>query len=163
MANDQGISRRDWFRLRKPQIDTPVEQPRDGRIIGNEPSGLEPIPHPVNHDGMDLNSLPPMREALLAKSEVQQLFSDIESLATNILLMQRSAVAQRATAPRTATKQQLAVTQDLLLSGGIPRVQIRYDWQNTHWIDTLENRGDNVRLVRIAHVAARPGSQSSAP
>ena len=124
--------------------------------MGETPNGLQAIAHPVNHDGMDLAELPPIREALLTEEQVRQLFSDIESLASDILLMQRSARAQRATASRaTASKattaEQLRTAQNSLLSGNVPRVQIRYCWQEASWIDTLEARDNDVRLVRISH------------
>lgn len=55
-------------------------------------------------------------------------------------------------APTTATTaEQLRTAQDTLLSGSIPRVQIRYYWQDMNWIDTLERREDGLRLIRIAH------------
>ncbi|NQV25522.1 MAG: hypothetical protein HQ518_14275 [Rhodopirellula sp.] len=119
--------------------------------MGEVPNGLQAIAHPVNHDGMDLAELPPMREALLSEDQVRQLFSDIESLASDILLMQRSARSQRAAASKVTTEEQLRMAQDALLSGDVPRVQIRYRWQEANWIDTLERRDDGVRLIRIAH------------
>jgi len=151
MSDDNRISRRDWFRLKATQVETPNEAQRHAQAIGERTPGLEPIPHPENHDGMDLSELPPMREALLSPDEVQQLFADIDSLASNILLMQRSTAARRATASRATTHGQLIAARDALLGGDIARVQIRYQWQGDHWIDTLENRDGEYRLVRIAH------------
>ncbi|MFT4558047.1 MAG: hypothetical protein ACI92S_003421, partial [Planctomycetaceae bacterium] len=110
--------------------------------------------------------LPPMREALLSEEQVRQLFADIESLGSDILLMQRSersqrataskataskATASKATASKATTAEQLRTAQDSLLSGSVPRVQIRYHWEEANWIDTLEGRDDGVRLVRISH------------
>ena len=71
---------------------------------------------------MNLAELPPMREALLSEDQVRQLFSDIEALATDVLLMQRSARAPRATASKATTAEQLRVVQDAILSGTVPRV-----------------------------------------
>jgi len=119
--------------------------------MGETSHGLQPIEHPVNHDGMDLTELPPMREAMLSVEQVQQLFADIEALASEILLMQRSPRSQRATSARVSTAEQLRTAKDALLSSTLPRVQIRYHWQAMNWIDTLERRDDGVRLIRIAH------------
>lgn len=151
MNDQQKISRRDWFRLRKPEAENSPETHRRTQAMGTSSAGLEPVPHPVNHDGMDLAELPPMREAMLSTNQVQQLFADIESLASDILLMQRASPAQRATAARATSREQLAVAQAALLSGAIPRVQLRYRWQDANWIDTLEQREGRFRLVRIMH------------
>ena len=126
--------------------------------MGESPNGLQPIAHPENHDGMNLSELPPMREALLSEEQVHQLFGDIATQATDVLLMQRSARSQRAT-PSAATTltsvEQLTTARESLMSGSVPRVQIRYHWQAANWIDTLERREDGVRLVRITHVMPR--------
>lgn len=155
MNDDGKVSRRDWFRLRAPQIDNSNSSGNAGQAIGEHSPGLKQIAHPVNHDGMDLSELPPMREALLSKEQVEQLFTDIETMASNILLMHRSSRSQRADASRATTREQLVTAKDSLLSGSIPRVQVRYQWQDSDWIDTLENRGNAVRLVRIAHLKSQ--------
>lgn len=129
--------------------------------MGETPNGLQAIAHPVNHDGMDLAELPPMREALLSEEQVRQLFSDIESVASDILLMQRSARSQRAAASKVTTEEQLRLAQATLLSGDAPRVQIRYHWQEANWIDTLERRDDGVRLIRITHNTADRATRAS--
>ncbi len=166
MSDSSKMSRRDWFRLRpqpcRDQSETPTsvaqaepDLPNDAdHSMGEAPNGLQPIAHPENHDGMNLSELPPMREALLSEQQVQQLFSDIATQATDVLLMQRSARSQRATAAAAATlstAEQLTTAQKSLLSGSVPRVQIRYHWQAANWIDTLERREDGIRLVRITH------------
>ena len=141
MADGNKMSRRDWFRLRprRPESDTPIdvtasetssEPPiASEHSMGEAPHGLQPIAHPENHDGMNLSELPPMREALLSEDQVRQLFSDIEALASDVLLMQRSARSQRATASKATTAEQLRAAQETLLSGTVPRVQVRYHWQ----------------------------------
>lgn len=159
MSDGNKMSRRDWFRLRPRRADAevvanvpPTEITDDSdHSMGDVPHGLQPITHPENHDGMNLADLPPMREAVLSEEQVRQLFSDIESLGSDILLMQRSARSQRATPAKATTAEQLHAAQDSLLSGSVPRVQIRYHWQAANWIDTLERREDGVRLVRITH------------
>lgn len=176
MAHGNKMSRRDWFRLRprRADSDTPTDTPIDvatsepstsaEHSMGEAPHGLQPIAHPENHDGMNLSELPPMREALLSEEQVRQLFSDIEALASDILLMQRSARSQLATTSKATTAEQLRTAQETLLSGTVPRVQIRYHWQAANWIDTLERRDNGVRLIRITHdpaaFAGRPSTNS---
>jgi hypothetical protein len=153
MSDSPKLSRRDWFRLRpataKQQSDSAS---RSSEVsIGQEARGLKPIAHPENHDGLDLSQLPPMREAVLRAEDVRQLFTDIESLATDVLLMQRTSRTANATASRVHTSESLNAAKNALLSGGIRRVQLRYRWENTSWIDTLETQPVGFRLVRIAH------------
>ncbi len=161
MSESKKMSRRDWFRLRIPKPkQEPKREPSQESTrqapMGQTAPGLQPIEHPVNHDMMDLSQLPPMREALLTREDVNDLFADISLLGTDILLMQRSARASRtaqATASRATSKEQLTSAREALLSGTIARIQIRYRWENASWIDTLETRQDGFRLVRISHEA----------
>jgi len=167
---DNKMSRRDWFRLRpraaetasQPAITETVPQTEavapTVNTMGETPHCLQPIAHPENHDGMNLADLPPMREALLSEEQVRQLFNDIESLGSDILLMQRSARSRRASPTTATTAEQLRTAQETLLSGSVPRVQIRYHWEAANWIDTLERKDDGVRLIRIAH--AKPSQRS---
>lgn len=173
MAEGKKMSRRDWFRLSPSR---PESEALEGNApsktgsaaapsMGASPHGLQTIPHPENHDGMDLAELPPMREALLTEEQVRQLFADIETLATDVLLMQRLAGSARALSAVASTAEQLRTACQSLLSGTIPRVQIRYHWQAVHWIDTLECHDAGIRLVRIAHnldsLARRPAAMRS--
>jgi hypothetical protein len=123
--------------------------------MGASPNGLQPIAHPENHGGMNLTELAPMREAVLCEEQVRQLFTDIESLASDIMLMQRSAGSSRATTSSASTAEPLRTALQSLLCGAIPRVQIRYHWQAARWIDTLERHDAGFRLVRIIHDAPR--------
>ena len=152
------MSRRAWFRLR-PQLseETPTPEPVRAAAVGEQTIGLSPVEQPPNHDGMDLSQLPPMREALLSQQQVDELFNDIEHLATDVLLMQRrtTAARDRATAAKADTATSLQVARASLCSGSIPRVQIRYRWQDSLWIDTLEVKPDGFRLVRIAHAGMK--------
>lgn len=146
------ISRRDWLRLRIPREnqtlgeDTPSQKSTSTRA-----SGLQSIEHPPNHDGMDMNELPPMREAELSAQEVESLFGDIAALGSDILLMQRSTGPQRAPAANVNSHTQLEAAKTLLLSGKTKRIQIRYKWRDSLWIDTLNNAGDFYKLIRIEH------------
>ena len=156
MSENARMSRRDWFRLRPQRSE--AETQSDGsslvdrkHVMGQSQETLRPVAPPENHGSIDLTELPPMRESLLSEEQVRQLFSDIESLASDILLMQRLPNAQRASAPTLDSLEQLRATQLKLLSGLVPRLQIRYHWQGVNWIDTLERRDDGIRLVRIKH------------
>ncbi len=162
MTESNKMTRREWFRLRPQRTESENAGNRQDHLVGEESRALQPIEEPVNHDGMDLSELPPMREASLSEEEVRQLFSDIQALGEDILLMQRSARSQRASASRATTADQLRTALETLLSGAVPRVQIRYKWEDSNWIDTLERREADVRLIRIAHNPAnRPGRASS--
>jgi len=161
------MSRRAWFRLRpqeaeaepqpNPQLPSATERKA---AVGQTAVGLSEVAHPPNHDGMDLSELPPMREALLSAEQVSELFSDIEQLGTDILLMQRSSREARANVANADTARNLQAAKTALLSATIARIQIRYRWQDTHWIDTLEVKPDGYRIVRIAHMR-KPGESVS--
>ncbi len=92
-----------------------------------------------------------MRESILTVDQVQQLFDDIQSLATDILLMQRTTHCRQAEPSRANKRAQLVMARDALLSGSLTRLQLRYRWNNSDWIDTLERRDQGFRLVRIVH------------
>ena len=159
MSENVRMSRRDWFRLRpqRSEAETPLDNtPVVDRkpVMGQSQEALQPVAFPENHGGVSLTELPPMCEGLLSEEQVRQLFSDIESLASAVLLMQRLPNAQRATTPGLSTPEQLRAAETTLLSGAIPRVQIRYHWEAVNWIDTLERRDNGIRLVRIKHLPA---------
>ena len=159
MSENVRMSRRDWFRLRpqRSEAETPLDNtPVVDRkpVMGQSQEALQPVAFPENHGGVSLTELPPMCEGLLSEEQVRQLFSDIESLASAVLLMQRLPNAQRATTPGLSTPEQLRAAETTLLSGSIPRVQIRYHWEAVNWIDTLERREGGIRLVRIKHSPA---------
>ena len=106
---------------------------------------------PENHGGLDLTELPPMRESRLLKEQVQQLFSDIELLASNVLLMQRLPNMQSTSACSVTSTEQLHAAMISLISATLCRVQVRYRWEESNWIDTLERTENGFRLVRIQH------------
>lgn len=160
MTDSPKLSRRQWFRLRMPYPNKNHHEPspENAQPVGRlanfaqaASNGLQPIEHPPNHDGLDLAKLPPMREAILSCEEVSDLFADIEQLASDVLLMQRPTGAQRANASSADDYQQLEAAKHALLNGVVPRLQIRYRWQNSHWIDTLRRENNGFHLVRINH------------
>ncbi len=142
-------TRRDWFRLRLP---------RENRMLGESNNSanthaMQTIAHPPNHDGMDLSQLPPMREALLTGEQVANLFTDVGILATEVQLMQRSQGSAKATAAQAQTIEQLELARNALMSGVIPRLQVRYRWLNALWIDTLTSSSEGFKLIRIQHTS----------
>lgn len=147
MSDIPELSRRDWFRLRLPHQD---EWLGDG-TSEKQVRGLRSIDHPPNHDGMNLDELPPLREAMLTDAEVACLLEDIQKYGSDVQLMQkRSAVNARA---NVATTPNVTAAKELFLNRVVDRLQIRYRWQDSLWIDTLGRQGPNSRLVRVAHPA----------
>ena len=149
MSDSEKLSRRDWFRLRHSKPKPPIEK-REA-FVGQTAIGLTPVEHPENHDGMDLSELPPMRESILTAEQVNDLFSDIAELAVDVMVMRRSRATSHASASRAESSKSLTIAKRSLLSGELPRVQIRYRWQDSLWIDTVESRPDGYRIIRIAH------------
>lgn len=165
--NDKQFSRRDWFRLRTKATSTSSDLAQsDKHFLGHETATgnhrsdpglpetsrqLTEIELPPNHDGMDLNQLPPMREALLGIEQIAALFSDIAEFAAEIQLMQRKTGQGRAVGANVSTSRQLQAAKSALLEGQVPRIQIRYRWQNALWIDTLTRKERQFQLVRIRH------------
>lgn len=149
-SNNEAMSRRDWFRLRKAPIQPSPKQaakrPQPNKPLKTE--SMQSVEEPVNHGGVDLSTLPPMHEALLDRKEVTALFSDLEQHAGAVQLIARGAAGKS-----SDQSAQLSLACDQLLSGNVRKLQIRYQWQNAKWIDTLEQRPDGYRLVRIQHVS----------
>lgn len=141
------LSRREWFRLRSPHQNQMLSESTS--VVENET--LTPIEHPPNHDGLDLALLPPMREAVISDDQLKSLFTDIGQLATDVMLMQRTTGVRRASVASVDTVKNLEHAQAALLTGSIQRVQIRYRWKNSLWIDTLKREPNGFHLVRIAH------------
>ena len=145
MSDTPNLSRRDWFRLRLPHQD---------QWLGETPApkqaaGLQAIEHPPNYDGMNLDELPPLREAMLSDAEVVCLLDDIKKYGSDIQLMQkRSAQNSRAD---VAPSSDMTTAKEMFLNRTVNRLQIRYRWQQSLWIDTLARQESATRLVRVAH------------
>jgi hypothetical protein len=155
MSDPTQLTRREWFRLRPRPTRIAAESRSEKHSMGQSQESLQPIPQPVNHDGLDLSELPPMREAKLSAEEIRQLFADIEELGANIMLMRRTSQSPRAAAAPASSSADLNAARDALITGQVSRLQIRYRWQDADWIDTLEAREEEFRLVRIAHQNVR--------
>ncbi len=148
MKDSSKLSRRDWFRLGKSaRARTLGEQQQT--VAGN--NALQPIEHPPNHDQLDLSELPPMRQAVLSREQVEALFSDIGYYGTEIQLMKRDSPTAQTAAGNVKSVQQLECAKNALFDGSVSRVQIRYRWQQILWIDTLKVDQGGYHIVRIAH------------
>ena len=148
------ISRRDWFRLRLSPSNTslsPSEQNDSAEGIPSRSTPLAPVPEPPNHDGMDLSQLPPMREALLEASQLDELASDIQTYGQQIQLLHRGLADSKPNQTPMPSSEQISWAIRCLQNGQIQRLQIRYRWNHALWIDTLENKAGAFRLVRIQH------------
>lgn len=148
MTTENKMSRRDWFRLKAPVRNQWLGQKSDTK----DRQGLQPVELPPNYDGMDLAELPPMREAFLTADEIDSLFGDIASLATEIQLMQRRQV--KGISIGGVDPEKLELARVAFLDGSLAKVQIRYRWQDRLWIDTLERNETGFRLLRIVHETA---------
>ena len=136
------MSRRDWFRLRRPED--------SNQTLGNESPKTQAVDHPVNHGGMDLAELPPFHEAVLSTAEIEVLFSDIEYFGKQIMVMTSARAA-----PTQDAGPALKQAQQNLLNGSLSKIQIRYHFRGTNWIDTIQQRNDGYRIIRIAHAQTK--------
>lgn len=149
------LSRRQWFRLRMPHQNKMLDETgHEQTPDAEQTSNLQPVTTPPNYAGLDLSELPPMREAVLAQNEVEDLFTDIEQLATEIQLMQRSASTNSDRGQKLDDREKLAEARQALLTGTVLRLQIRYRWQDSLWIDTLKRSSEGFHIVRIRHQSA---------
>lgn len=153
MSDAGRMTRRDWYLLGPNRATGDNVSELDGAAQ----RGLQPIAQPINHDGLDLSELPPMREAMLSVDQIKQLFRDLNEHATDIVLMRRTLQSSRAQAAPVATPNDLQLACEALLGGQVPRVQIRYKFAGADWIDTVERRESVFRLVRIVHTARPHG------
>lgn len=150
MSDSENLSRRDSFRIRFLRQE-PASASNRQASVGEQAVGLNPVAQLLNHDGMDMADLPPMREAILSREQVEDVFSDIEQLATDVLLMQRSSRTAQTNVSKADSSSNLQVAKASLLSGSLARIQIRYQWQGALGIDTLEAKPSGFRVVRITH------------
>ncbi len=131
------LSRRDWFRLRIPK-------PNHERLGSEQNAGMQSVPEPPNHDGLDLSELPPVHEAILSLDQVHDLFSDLQQHASNVQLLARGSSTSD-----MQIGEYLKLACERLVAGSITKLQIRYEWQASQWIDTLEQNPSGFRIVRI--------------
>jgi hypothetical protein len=91
--------------------------------------------------------LPPLQEAMLDDTTLNQLFFDVAHAAELVSISLKG--ASTAHASESADPRVLDVAQRLLIEGGLLGVQLRYRYQGSSWLDTLLRTPGGVRLVRL--------------
>jgi hypothetical protein len=98
--------------------------------------------------------LPPIHQAVLDSTMLDQLFFDIEHAAEFLgATIKGARNAFAAASPGTALTS-VADARAALLSGANAGVQLRYRFAEQEWWDTLLCTPAGVRLVRISHTQA---------
>lgn len=92
-----------------------------------------------------MKELPELNQELISAETVRALFRDIGACAKLLEVILKGAPAARAEASRPTLEQAL----ELLLSGGVRGVQLRYIHEGEEWWDTLLAMRSGFRLVRI--------------
>ena len=94
--------------------------------------------------------LPDLQQSVLDPGTLAALFLDLETC-TEIIEIIPKAAAEGYVAEHTEIT--LSEAKDLLLSGQIRGLQIRYLYQGSQWWDTLlpAPGGEGFRIVRIQH------------
>jgi|694.fasta_scaffold15797_8 hypothetical protein len=149
--NDSNISRRDWFRFGNLHSNELSEKTQSLPLYGATDQNLLLVPTPENHSRSELPQLPPIGEALLDQMQLDQLFLDIRQLGCNVQCIHRRSDRPAQPTASEDSLSQLAKLHQQLSSGQLQRVQVRYQWNGQNWIDTLERKTGNYRLVRIGH------------
>jgi hypothetical protein len=86
-----------------------------------------------------------LQDAILEPETLGRLLFDIETQSQLIeILVKGGATAQASAGVRT-----LAAARELLESGSVLGVQLRYRWRGYEWWDTLIRSAAGIRLVRI--------------
>ena len=91
-----------------------------------------------------------LQQALLDSPTLNQLFSDIASETTFIGALLKGAATSEAADQFVS----LEAAKDALISGTVRGVQLRYQFAQEEWWDTLLSTPQGVRIVRINHSAA---------
>jgi hypothetical protein len=89
--------------------------------------------------------LPDLHESLLDEATLDQLFVDLEALA-EIIEVQLKGAPQQMTDGRSVA---LADAHEMLRSGAVRGVQIRYNHQGKQWWDTVMRLPEGFKLIRI--------------
>jgi hypothetical protein len=96
----------------------------------------------------DGSPIPEMRDALLSAEDVHALVADLTTHAhvTNTLC---KAGPRQQTPPHNLP---LTDAVEMLLARSVTAIQIRYEYDDHHWTDTLLHIPGGIRLVRCQHV-----------
>jgi hypothetical protein len=96
--------------------------------------------------------LPPVHQASLAWSVVDELFDDLAALAQHVEVRLKLVGRARAEAGTT----DLAGARRALVDGSAIGAQIRYVHAGQPWCDTLVREAEGLRLIRMASPLASP-------
>jgi hypothetical protein len=99
-----------------------------------------------------------MVPAVLGRSEVESLFTDLAFETTVVGILLRAPDSEPAGTGGAAPN--LRVARDALLSGQATGVQIRYLHEGVEWWDTLMRTDAGFRVVRVRKAPEIPGSRS---
>ena len=93
--------------------------------------------------------LPEMRQAVLSHDEMRALLADLQAHAT-VWNTQCKTKPSHPTPPHDLP---LEHAVELLFAGNVQAIQIRYQFDQSEWTDTLFNNPLGIRLVRIQHLS----------
>ncbi|GAA4443530.1 hypothetical protein [Novipirellula rosea] len=96
------------------------------------------------HDALDPNETPEILEAHWDREQVVQLFHDL-SEGANVQHVQVRAASDGRAADQSVT---LLEAKALFEQGEARAIQIRYDFDEQNWCDTLMVKPDEVHIIR---------------
>jgi hypothetical protein len=101
------------------------------------------------NDSTGQPTLPELHDALLDAATVEQLFQDLAACARISEILPK--FSRREMVREAGTPLSLEEARELLMSGRVRGLQIRYRYQDADWWDTLMRQPEGVRIVRIRH------------
>lgn len=93
--------------------------------------------------------LPDLHESVIDDATLMQLFDDLTTHATILLVRLKGQAERRADTGQVS----LAQAKEALLTGGLRSMQVHYDYDGTEWRDTIIRMPSGWRVVRIDHGA----------
>ncbi len=119
--------------------------PADAAHASAYPSGMS---HPIPPEEPEFE-LPEVNASLLDAAGLEALLRDIELCTELLEIVPKFSRQELIVEP--AGRLTVADARELMRSGAVRGVQIRYRHEGAEWWDTLMNQGEGWRLVRIRH------------
>ena len=94
-----------------------------------------------------IGELPELNRAVLDWPTVEALFNDVRTMTQLVEVIAKTGARQRVEDQSLTIDDALTLLRDRAVTG----VQLRYQFQNAQWWDTLMWRGEQIQLVRIRH------------
>jgi hypothetical protein len=94
---------------------------------------------------LQAKDLPPLHEGMLDAAGLGALFGDLGALAEVMEVITKGGAVDRATPGRLT----LATAEELLRTGAVRGVQVRYRYEDAEWWDTILALPQGFRVVRI--------------